>query len=70
MEHPEELVTIPEAAARLGLTQAAVRTALHRARLPFVRKYGRKLITRADLESYRLRTQPEGVKRLGRPRKA
>lgn len=70
MEDPEEMMTVAEAAVGLGLTQAAVRAALHRARLPFVRRYGRTLITRAALEAYRLRTQPEGVKRLGRPRKA
>ena len=46
-----------------------MRSALNRSRLPFVEKYGRKLITRADLDAYRQRTQPDGVKKVGRPRK-
>ena len=65
----EEYLTVQDAAAALGITEVSVRSALNRSRLPFVEKYGRKLITRADLDAYRQRTQPDGVKRVGRPKK-
>jgi len=63
----EEYLTVQDAAAALGITEVSVRSALNRSRLPFVEKYGRKLIARADLDAYRQRTQPDGVKKVGRP---
>ena len=65
-----ELLTVQEAAAQMGVTEGAIRLALSQSRLAYVEKYGRKLITRADLDAYKARTQPGGVKRVGRPRKA
>ena len=65
----DEYLTVQDAAADLGITEVSVRSALNRSRLPFVEKYGRKLIARADLDAYRQRTQPDGVKKVGRPRK-
>lgn len=65
----DEYLTVQDAAADLGITEVSVRSALNRSRLPFVKKYGRKLIARADLDAYRHRTQPDGVKKVGRPRK-
>ena len=65
----DEYLTVQDAAADLGITEVSVRSALNRSRLPFVEKYGRKLIARTDLAAYKQRTQPDGVKRVGRPRK-
>ena len=65
----DEYLTVQDAAAALGISEVSVRSALNRSRLPFVEKYGRKLIARAALDAYRQRTQPDGVKRVGRPRK-
>lgn len=62
-----ELLTVQDAAIELGITEVSVRSALNRQRLPYVEKYGRKLIACADLAVYKQRTQPEGVKKVGRP---
>jgi len=64
----DELLTVQDAAKELGVTDISVRAALNDNRLPFIEKYGRKLITRGDVEAYRQRTQPEGKPRVGRPR--
>lgn len=68
MERPE-ILTVVQAANELGVTAAAVRLAIYDNRLPSREFYGRKLIARPDLNAYRQRTQPDGVKRVGRPRK-
>lgn len=65
----ETLLTVQQAAANLGVTDGAVRLALSQGRLSSVEKFGRKLIERADLDAYKRRTQPDGVKKVGRPRK-
>jgi len=65
----DTLLTVQEAAASLGVTDGAVRLALSQGRLPSVEKYGRKLVAWPDLDVYRQRTRPGGVKRVGRPRK-
>jgi len=64
----QNYVTIQEAAANIGVTETAIRNATLDGRLPFIRKYGRKLIANDDLEAYRRRTQPLGVKTVGRPK--
>ena len=64
-----ELLTVVEAAHELCVTPPAVHSALYEGRLPCVVKYGRKLIARPDLDAYKQRTQPNGVKKVGRPRK-
>lgn len=61
--------TVQEAAQELGITEVSARSALNRKRLPFVVMFGRNLITRPDLDAYKQRTQPEGVEKVGRPRK-
>ena len=66
----ETLLTVKEAAASLGVSESAVRNATLEGRLPFVRRYGRKLIEAGELESYRRRTRPAGVKPTGRPRRS
>lgn len=65
----ETLLTVQQAATELGITDGAVRLALSQGRLPSIEKFGRKLIERADINAYRQRTQPDGVKKAGRPRK-
>ena len=63
------MVTVTQAAQELGVTPGAVRLAMYDNRLPFEEFYGKKLIKRPDLEAYKQRTQPDGEKRVGRPRK-
>lgn len=69
MEDTPQLLTVPEVALELGVTQPAVRNAIYENRLPSVNMYGRHLIARRDLDAYKQRTQPGGVKKVGRPRK-
>ena len=65
----EVLLTAREAAQELGVHVGTVHNAFQESRLPFVALYGRKLISRADLEAYKQRTRPGGEKPKGRPRK-
>lgn len=65
----DNLLTVQQAAVHLGVTDGAVRLALSQGRLPFIEKYGRKLVTMLDVDTYRQRAQPDGQKRVGRPRK-
>lgn len=69
LDMEDTFLTVQEAAASLGVTDGAIRLALSQGRLPSVKKYGRTLVARSDLDAYRRRTQPGGVKRVGRPRK-
>lgn len=64
-----EYFTIQEAALEIGVTETAIRNATLEGRLPFERKYGRKLITPSELLAYKERTQVDGEPRRGRPRK-
>ena len=64
-----DFVSIPEAAAILGINNATVRQAVLQGRLSHVRRFGRKLIPRTALEEYRARTQPPTGKARGRPKK-
>lgn len=64
----ETYFTVREAAARIGVSESAVRNATLKGRLSFVVKFGRKLIEREALAAYQRRTQPGGVKQRGRPR--
>lgn len=54
----------------LCVTEGAIRAAMLEGRLAFSYVLGRKVMTRADVEAYRARTQPDGTKPRGRPRKA
>ncbi len=65
----ENLLTAREAAQELGIHTGTVHKAFQENRLPFVALYGRKLISRADLDDYKQRTRPDGEKPKGRPRK-
>ena len=67
--HPDAYLTTAQAAATLGVTQGAIRRAVTAGRLQAIHVVGRVLITPAAIEEYRIRTQPEGVKKVGRPRK-
>ncbi len=66
----ETLLTVREAAAKIGVSESAIRNATLEGRLPFVAKFGRKLIEREALAAYQQRTQPGGLKPRGRPRAA
>ena len=65
----EVLLTAREAAQELGIHTGTVHKAFQENRLPFVALYGRKLISRVDLEAYKQRTRPGGEKPKGRPKK-
>ncbi len=65
----EVLLTAREAAQELGVHVGTVHNAFQESRLPFIALYGRKLISRIDLEAYKQRTRPNGGKPKGRPRK-
>lgn len=65
----ETLLTVEEVASVLGVNRVSVYTAIREDRLPFIKRYGKKLVRLPDLEAYKARTQPDGVKLRGRPRK-
>ena len=69
MDTSQQLMTVPEVALELGVTQTAVRNAVYENRLPSVKMYGKPLIARTDLDAYKQRTQPSGVKKVGRPKR-
>jgi hypothetical protein len=60
----EQLLTLQEAAERLGVREVSVRSAVLRGRLPAKVKEGRKVVSVTDLEHYRETT------RIGRPKSA
>lgn len=63
------ILTVPQCAERLGVSQGAVRVAIYEGRLPAIEMYGKRLVMAASLETYRQRSQPSGEKRVGRPPK-
>lgn len=65
----ETLLTVQEAALRIGVSESAIRNAMLQGRLPFVAMFGRKLIEQEALSTYQRRTQPGGAKARGRPPK-
>ena len=64
-----EFLTVSEVSDFLGVGLVAVRSAIRDRRLPSQRIFGRIVVTRVDAQAYKNRTQPDGVKRVGRPRK-
>lgn len=66
----DALLTVHEAAEKIGVSDSAIRNATLEGRLPFVVKFGRKLIEQDALIEYQRRTQPDGQKSKGRPRAA
>ena len=62
MLKPEELLTVEEAAARIGVTASAIRTAAFQGHLPFVRNQGRILIETSTLTQYLAQLRPNGGK--------
>ncbi len=60
----EQRLTVQEAAAWLGVRDTAVRNAISRGRLASEVKYGRILVKKSDLESYKQNARP------GRPKKS
>ena len=69
MPDDPELLTATQAAEYLVVGLTAVSNAAADGRLPYVLVYGRKLFRRADLDEYKERSQPDKVKRVGRPPK-
>jgi len=65
----ETFLTIQEAAQRLGVSESAIRNATLQGRLPFTKKYGRKLVSVQDLEAYRERAHGNEPVGAGRPRR-
>lgn len=63
-----EFYTVPQVAALLTVSPPTVYIALREGRLPFVTKYGKRLISRTALAEYRARTRPTGEKPRGRPK--
>jgi len=65
----DDLITVPEIMEALGLSQARVWKALDDGTIPCVVKYGKRLASKSDVEAYKMRTQPDGTPRVGRPKK-
>ena len=59
----DELITVQEAAKQTGMSENGIRTAMSRGTLPYVEKYGRKLIRPTDMKRYQQTT------RRGRPKR-
>jgi excisionase family DNA binding protein len=57
IEPSEDLMTVQEAAAQMGVTASTIRYATLDSRLPFVRKHGRSWIAPAELRAYQARTE-------------
>lgn len=65
----EDLLTVEQAAEELGIQPGTLRNAMTEGRIPVVRVFSRRLLTREAIEEYRNRTQPDGTILRGRPRK-
>ncbi len=65
----ESYVTVQEAASLLDVHQQVLRKAIWDGRLPSTTVFGRIVISLSDIEVYRARTRPDGVKPRGRPKK-
>jgi len=62
-------ISVKKAAERLGVHPQAIRNAIADGRLVSAKVFDRDVVSEADLEEYRARTQPDGVKPRGRPKK-
>lgn len=64
----DDLLTVPEVAALLGIAQTTVHAAMSKGKLPYIHKYGRRLVPRSVALAYKERAQPDGAPKRGRPR--
>lgn len=64
----DELLMVPQVAIELNVSPPTVYIAMREGRLPFVTKYGKRLISRTALAEYKARTRPTGEKPTGRPK--
>jgi len=64
----DDLLTVPEVAKRLTVSAPTVYIAMREGRLPYVTKYGKRLIAPASVDEYLARTRPTGEKPRGRPK--
>ena len=62
-----ELFTVKDGASLLGVSEAAIRAAIREHRIKTEKHLNRIVISRAQLEEYKAKTQPEGIPRVGRP---
>ena len=62
------MLSVTEAAARIGVSRSTIKSAARNKRLPSVKQHGLILIKASDLEAYRA-AFPGGVVRRGRPPK-
>lgn len=63
------MLTVQEAAKVLGVATNSVYVAIRDDRLPYEEIYGRKVISREELDKFIARTRPDGQKPKGRPKK-
>ncbi|HXE63148.1 MAG TPA: helix-turn-helix domain-containing protein [Bryobacteraceae bacterium] len=66
----DDYVTVPDAAKRLGESQAAIRMAIKQKRLPAVKFAGRNWIPRPEFEKYVADIEAGAIHKKGRPRGA
>ncbi|MES2463485.1 MAG: helix-turn-helix domain-containing protein [Armatimonadota bacterium] len=64
----DPLLTVKEAADRIGVSESAIRNATLDNRLKFEQMYGRKLIRLSDVLDYQARTQRDSTSRSGKPK--
>lgn len=65
-----EYFSVRDAAKSLGITRNALYESIADGRIESQRMAGYVVITLHAIDEYRLRTQPDGVPRSGKPRKA
>ncbi len=68
-QEEDPLLTVREAADKIGVSESAIRNATLDGRLPYEQMYGRKLIRLSDVMAYQARTQVGGIIRSGRPKR-
>lgn len=59
--------TVKESAEFLGVSPATLRDAMKDKRIKVERRYGRFVLSKAELQEYRAKTQPNGKPKVGRP---
>lgn len=60
-------LNVAASAVLLGVHPGTIRKAISDKRLKSTRVYGRVVVSRAELERYRVETYPDGIPKRGRP---
>lgn len=63
----DRYLNLAASAVLLGVHPGTVRKAISDKRLNSTRVYGRVVVSRAELERYRIETYPDGIPKRGRP---